>query len=167
MTNDFESSVKRYIEEIKAQDSKNTVDWDERRTWWQNKVIDLFHQFQTWLQPLIDSGTLQLDISSMKLTEEMLGTYDVQIASIVLGAENLKFTPVGSIIIGGFGRIDVEGPNGLAMLILTSDVSTGTSQERRNPSQWYIAHPRDPRNLLLLTQESFQQIFSDLFGISR
>jgi hypothetical protein len=70
-----------------------------------------------------------------------------------------------SVIIGGFGRIDVGGPNGSAMLVLCPPDDNIPREQHRDRAEWFISHPLRRTILRPLTQATFEQLFADLFGI--
>ena len=119
MPTKFEELVRHYADKNKSA-AESPVDWEERKTWWQQRVSQLFDQIYGWLKPLIDSDTITFSKQHVPLTEEALGTYEVESCTIGLQKQKLTFKPLGSVIIGGFGRIDVDGPNGNVMLILST-----------------------------------------------
>lgn len=159
----FENLVHRFAT---SQEDEDSARWEERRIWWQNKVGELETQVKEWLRPLIDSGTIKFSQWTVRITEETLGTYSIPTVQIELRHRNLWLRPIGSVIVGGFGRINVDGPAGNAMLILTNERDDIQPDKRRAEAEWFIAHPKRPTELRILTRESFEQLFTDLFGIS-
>lgn len=97
--------------------------------------------------------------------EETLGTYDVPSGLIQLGQEKLRLLPVASVIVGGFGRVDIDGPNGSVMFILSAPDQNVPRDQLRSSSAWFVSHPKQRRELRRLTKETFEQVFADLFGI--
>lgn len=172
---DFEELVQRFAERQQKADAENVVDWNEMKTWWLKAVHDLFNEVDTWLHSLIQSGSVKSVRMTMKLMEQDLGSYDIESLELHLASRSLIFKPVGTMLIGAFGRIEVSGPNGKAVLLLLNTNDKVPAKERRAHVAWFITHPapnlrptlRSPPELRLLTQDSFQQLFTDLFGISR
>jgi len=159
----FEKTVQRYAAE--QQKRENAVNWAERKTWWQGKVTELLTQIEGWLDPLIKSKSVNFIRSTISINEESLGSYEVESGVIQLGRAMLRVKPVGSVIIGGFGRVDVEGPREAVMLILCTPEIAVPDEHRRENAKWYISRPNLRRELRPLTQANFEQIFTDLFGI--
>ena len=170
---DFEKLVLRFAERQQKDDAENVVDWNEMKGWWVKVVHDLFNQIDGWLNSLIQSGSVQSFRKSTQLTEEALGVYDVESLELVLASRKLTFKPVGTMLIGAFGRIEVSGPNGQAVLLLLNTNNNVPLKEKRAHVSWFVGHPaRNLRplsktglDLRALTQDSFQQLFTDLFGI--
>lgn len=166
MQTNFEDAVRKYAEEQKKSAAENPVDLDERKTWWQQQVSQLFDEIHDWLKQLIKSETVGFSKENVSLTEETLGRYEIESCVISLQQQKLTFKPVGSVIVGGFGRVDVDGPNGSVMLILCAPDNNGPPEQRRNNAQWFISHPKQRTNLRQFTKEAFEQLFADLFGIN-
>jgi hypothetical protein len=163
MPTNFEDLVRQYADKKKS--AAESVDWEERKEWWKGRVSLLFDEILNWLKNLVESGTIEFTRGNVSLTEEALGPYEVESCTIILQQEKLTFKPVGSVIIGGFGRIDVDGPNGHVMLILCTPDNNVPPNERRNKAEWFISHPKQRTNLRPFTKEAFEQLFADLFGI--
>lgn len=104
MANTFEDLVKRHSKQNEA------LDVEPRRQWWLSKVEALFDEVKSWLNPLIEDGTLKYETSEVSINEEWIGHYTTKSATIRLGMEKLEMMPVGTIILGSFGRIDLKGP---------------------------------------------------------
>ena len=172
---DFEKLVQRFAERQQKDDAENVVDWNEMKRWWVGTVHGLFDQIDGWLHSLIQSGSVQSIRKTTQLTEEDLGRYDVESLELVLASRKLTFEPIGTMLIGAFGRIEVSGPNGKAVLLLLNTDSKVPHKEKRAHVAWFIAHPapnlrslpKTRPELRSLTQDSFQQLFTDLFGIDR
>ncbi|WP_201215204.1 hypothetical protein [Halochromatium roseum] len=52
-----------------------------------------------------------------RLTEETLGAYEAPGLEVTIGRDLVAFVPVASLIIGGYGRVDVIGPRDQVKLI--------------------------------------------------
>lgn len=145
------------------------------KQWWPAKVKALLDQVGEWIGPLVQGGSLTFERRPVMKHEELLGNYNTETGYIKLGGKQMTIDPAAARIFGGFGRVDITAPIGHAILLLLGD-----SQEK---ASWHIAHPiaaggtrpspfvrgsqtptRKP-TFVPLTQETFQQLFVDLFGI--
>jgi hypothetical protein len=172
---EFEKLVQQFAERQQKVNAEDTVDWEEMKHWWVQTVHGLFNQIDGWLHSLIQSGSVKSTRKTTKLIEEDLGAYDIESLEIQLASRKLTFEPVGTMLIGAFGRIEVSGPNGKAVLLLLNPDDKIPPKDRRAHVSWFITHPapnfrpstRTRPELRPLTQDSFQQLFTDLFGINR
>ncbi|WP_025857484.1 hypothetical protein [Pseudomonas sp. CHM02] len=103
------TDLKRFISEqqAKKQSQERHVDWEARKKRWLDELDQLFSYIR---QSLIDAG---LDPSAFASTthpisEETLGAYSASGLRVQMPTGVVQFTPVASVIIGGFGRVDVE-----------------------------------------------------------
>jgi len=157
----FEDLVRRHA---KQKSDKPPVDWEERKNWWQGQMNALLDDIAGWLAPLIDDHTIAFTRQDVQRREETLGAYQIKSGLIKLGNETLSLNPVGSAIIGGFGRVDVKGPNGTVLFLLCAPDPDVPTERLRDSAKWFCAHPQQRTKLHPLTKESFEKIFSDLFG---
>jgi hypothetical protein len=152
----------------------------ERLKWWQSTVRDLLvHTIRTWLGTLAEDGTIDFKTPYVTVAEEWFGSYQIHSAVMTLGKSTLKLIPVGSQIMGSFGRIDVVGPEaglsfGLApmtskretMLLLQVQNPTPESGYKPTGAVWYIVRKEGQRrDELELTEASFGELLAEVLGI--
>ena len=111
---------------------ENEIDWDERKKKFLSAVEQLYGQLETMLAEPIGHKKVQLHRRPKVLTENFIGTYAVNDLILVVGDEQVRFSPRGRNIVGSAGRIDVVGEKGEAMLILKAE------------SKWEIVQTRQP-----------------------
>ena len=109
------------------------VDWDDRRKMYTAAVEDLYGQIEAMLADPIGNKAVALQRRPKQLTENFIGTYAVNDLVLVIGDEQVRFSPRGRNIVGAAGRVDVLGERGEAYLILNSD------------SKWAIVQTRHPK----------------------
>lgn len=170
----FEDIVREYAEQQQKEEADAPALRKARLTWWQERVGKLLDDIDQWLSPLVKSGSVKIERPKVNLEEENIGRYDIVSGVIKLGPKTLTVNPLGTMIVGAYGRVDATGPNGKAMLLLLGRGGpTATAEEQKANAGWFISHPqwsaklRRPqrRDLRELTQETFQDLFTDLFGI--
>jgi hypothetical protein len=159
--------IRRRAEQLRAEAANDQVDWDERRAWWQKRTNELYEQIRGWFQPLIDEKIVEFKLNTAELREERIGTYSIDALTLSIDACDLDVVPVGTIVIGGFGRADVTGRAGRAMLILAATDDKLPMPDRRNTAQWCLVRPDDRAKLAPISEEIFKQIFTDLMSLSR
>lgn len=169
----FEDRVKQFAEEQEKVDAENAVDWKAVKDDWIKAVRELFDQITGWLKPLIESGSLRAARSHISCEEQDLGPYKIEALELQLASKKMTFKPVGTVLIGAWGRIDVTGPTGKAALLLLNTDKSAPPKERRLHLGWFIGRPiaagvvlpRTRPELKPLTEDSFEGLFEDLFGI--
>ena len=106
------------------------VDWDDRRDKYLAAVGDLYDQLEKMLAEPIAKQTVTLHRRKKELTESYLGTYSVEDLILLIGEEQVRFSPRGRNIAGASGRVDVLGERGEEVLIVQPDSRWGFVQSR-------------------------------------
>lgn len=112
----FDDFVERQQEN--PEDSQ-TFDGTRERDEWLTNLSELYVLIEDFLRPYVEKGSIAIDYDSLSLTEEGIGQYDARQMVLQIGRQRVTFTPVGTMLIGTKGRVDVEGTAGRARLILT------------------------------------------------
>ena len=80
---------------------------------------------ETWFKPYVDAGKVTYKYTNVNLTEENIGTYSVKCMKIDFAGQSILLSPVGTLLIGTKGRIDMEGAKGKIQFILADKNSNG------------------------------------------
>lgn len=96
----------------------DTLDWNMERDEWLGHLQQLYDRIAEYLDSYIGSGAIQLRETSIELNEENIGVYTAKRLAITIGAQEIVLTPVGTLLIGSKGRVDVEGSAGNSRLVL-------------------------------------------------
>jgi hypothetical protein len=107
------------------------IDWDSRRNEYLAAVEDLYKRIESMLAEPIGQKSLTLHRRSKQLTENYIGTYSADDLILVIGGEQVRFSPRGRNIVGAAGRVDVIGERGEATLIVQPDSQWGFVQTRQ------------------------------------
>ncbi|MDH4412294.1 MAG: hypothetical protein QE484_03240 [Rhizobium sp.] len=100
-------------------DESDAFDGTRERDEWLVHLSELYALIDDFLRPYVEKGSIAIDYDDISLTEEGIGQYDVKRMVMQIGRQRVTFTPVGTMLIGTKGRVDVEGTAGRARLILT------------------------------------------------
>lgn len=153
------------LEDFLKTKSKNTPDaeavkkgWIERKDKWVNQVDTLFDKILEWLRPLGNEGQVKSEIRPISLTEEQIGAYQIHRLTVFFLSERVEFQPRGTNLFGGFGRIDITGKNGQAVLVIPEWGDWAFYQlDRSNPSS--------PKSIYEpLSEDSFKRVMLDLIS---
>ena len=93
-------------------------DWTKERDEWLGNLQQLYDRIAEYLDEYIKSGAIKLRESTIELNEENIGVYTAKRLVVVIGAQEILLTPVGTFLIGSRGRVDVEGNTGNSRLVL-------------------------------------------------
>lgn len=141
---------------------------------WFRYLDDLYAQATRFLKSYIEGGTARIEFREIELNEEFSGPYIVRQLFIHIGNSTITLRPIGTMLIGSKGRVDVQGPRGAARLVLINKNVTHARQLIRlrisrpgeppsppepKPDQiewaWKIATPPPEMQFTDLTEDSF------------
>ena len=107
-----------FINKANTRTRNSKVDWDEQREEWLihlNRFYDMVHAF---IGDYVAHQQLSVTRSKKKINEENIGEYDVDVLSINIGSAEVSLVPIGTLLIGGKGRVDMVGPKGKVKFVL-------------------------------------------------
>jgi hypothetical protein len=166
MSANFRDLVRRHVQAERAEAEASEEVKTYRVRWWVLEVERLLEKIQTWLQPLIDDGSVNFRKFPLQRSEDWFGTYATNSAVITIGNEAMNLVPVGTGIIGSFGRIDVNGPRGNVMFVLHAKKNGPDEPFQLTNSAWNIVRKEQQRRTQTeLTESSFGSLLTELFGI--
>lgn len=119
---------------VKSQQSppQPTVDWNKERSEWLRRLDELYDRIDKFLNSYIKSGQILVESHPIELSEEYSGRYTARQVTLKIGQQHVLFRPVGTLLIGSKGRVDVIGPRGTTVPILLID-SNGEKSVRHDP----------------------------------
>ena len=106
----------------------NVVDWNKERDDWLGYLQQLYDRIAEYLDEYIKNGAIKLRNSTIELNEENIGVYRAKRLTIVIGTQEIRLTPIGTLLIGSKGRVDVEGSAGTSRLVLINKNITNPRQ---------------------------------------
>lgn len=98
--------------------SEEAVDWQREKERWLKYLNKLFSQVEEYLKPYVDAGQIAIEFKNIELNEENIGPYLAPLMKIRIGRKMINLEPVGTLLIGSKGRVDVIGPASRAQLML-------------------------------------------------
>lgn len=171
--------------------SSSQIDWKRRRDVWLDQVQSLIQQVCLWLQPYQEQGLLDIKHFRHAIYEEVMGEYGRYEApgiAISMGLETVSLMPVGMVVLGGLGRVDMDGPLGQIKMVLSDsdrapafrvvrvwtsmpvEAPTQNSAENRLSSihdrmasaKWYFVPPDSQQTMLLVNADTFTETLRSL-----
>jgi len=138
-----------FDEFVKSQqaDAHSDVDWNAIRDEWLRRLDELYGQIRAFLNDYVKAGEIQLQLSPITLSEENIGSYTAPELTLKIGRKQVKFRPIGTLMIGTRGRVDVIGPGITeARLVLINKKFTRASDMIRLSIDFAGKLPTPPRN---------------------
>lgn len=167
--NTFDEFVKEQNQIAKNSD----IDWGKQKKDWQRFVKLFYEEIGKFLDTYIKTEQIKIQFSDKEMYEEYLGSYKIKKASLLIGHKEIKLDPIGTMLIGTKGRIDMNGPSGTVRFILadkdatapkiTVEISTNgspsakkiTSAKKEIDWQWKIAKQPPKIEYLPLNKDEF------------
>ncbi len=173
---DFSAFVKR---QQSAAAEEEPVDWAKERDEWLGPLKELYDQIESFLAEYIKNGEIKRSYRDIPLNEENIGSYIAPAMILKIGRQEITLTPVGTMLIGSKGRVDVEGPAGRTRLVLVDNEASGPPRKvsvtigKTEPAaaevapkdikwKWKIATSPPIIQYIELTQESLFQALMEV-----
>ncbi len=128
---------------------ESDIDWLSRKNDWLRNIAGLYARIRKWLAPLEKEGVLSFLTANITLQEEQIGSYDVEVLTILIGKQRVAFYPKGALIIGAEGRIDIRGQRAVRTIIF-------------NDGSWHLVERSPKLKVLPFNQNSFQDVLSEV-----
>jgi len=121
-------------------EKESQIDWEKKKKEWLKFIDDFYQSVENWLKPYEKQEKLKLSYSTSVLSEEHIGSYQIKNMTIVFADQQVRIEPVGTLLIGTKGRIDMEGSRGRVQFLLADKESKGmkidVSAEKRKVPDW-------------------------------
>ena len=91
------------------------IDWDAEKHKWLEAVRDFYNDVESWVGKL---PNLKIEYKVHTITEENIGRYEINKMIITMLNQHVTLEPMGSNLIGAYGRIDSKGKKGLVKFVL-------------------------------------------------
>jgi len=176
--NEFDEFVKRQQE---AAAGIASVDWDGQRKEWIGYLDKLYKKIESLLHKYVSSGQIQLGFRPVELNEENIGSYAAKQMILKIGPKSVVLEPIGTLLIGSKGRVDIIGPAGKAQFLLVDSKASGpaslihvtvgregslppvpTKSRREIKWEWRIVTRPPERRFIEITQQTLFQLIMEV-----
>lgn len=182
-TKTFDEFVQRRLDEAKTNGSGQDVDWNMRREDWIQSLNDLYSKMEKYLKKYTETGQIHLGRDKIRLSEEHIGSYEVETLTFQIGNEKVVAKPIGTLMVGAAGRVDLIGARGKLRLVYLEGQPTikmkiviggraekevsgpMTSGENVYKSGWYIATMPPRVTTTPLTAGAFRDALMELSDV--
>jgi hypothetical protein len=113
---DDESQFDAFVKKQQAESA--AVDWARERDDWLQRLDQLYKLIEALLREYTDAGQIKLNYRDVALDEAGIGSYTARQMIIAIGIQEITLTPIGTLLIGTKGRVDVVGPVGHTRFML-------------------------------------------------
>lgn len=113
---EFDAFVKRVLD--KDSPFEPPPELQLRPMQWKESLAGLYSEIAAYMELYVRRGAIRITYGETELGERYLGSYFAPTMTIEIGLQKVELVPIGTLIIGGRGRVDVRGPAGDARLVL-------------------------------------------------
>lgn len=121
--------VDKFMEFVHAQtamaqdETQEAMSVESEKTRWLGH-LDVLRQFVDGALAAYAEAGIKVSTKMVTVTEEQTGPYKAPQVEITVGPAVVKLKPIGTFLIGAFGRVDMDGPRGVVRLILVPTKAT-------------------------------------------
>jgi hypothetical protein len=174
----FDDFVRR--QEESAAEVEN-INWNKEKEEWLAHLDALYQKIEELLGEYVSSGRIRREYKSVRLNEQHIGPYVAKKMLLRIGPAQVELIPIGTLLVGAKGRVDVIGPAGKALLLLIDKkqdswpprvvvkvVGGGKGQSapskasRKIEWEWRIVTRPPERRLMEITQENLFQLIMEV-----
>ncbi len=122
---DFEDLLNKHDKQSQGKE----IDWENKKKEWLEFINQFYQTLENWLASYKKEGSVSYSYNDLNLTEEYIGTYTVRAMTVYFAGQQLTLEPIGALLIGSKGRIDMEGTKGRVQFVLADKNSKGMNRK--------------------------------------
>lgn len=125
------SSFTEFLRSKQNEEQAESAGLEKRKSEWLDSLNELFMQIEEWLSEPLSQNLITLKKEIMEFDEYKIGSYRASRLILQIGYNTVYIEPVGTIIVGAKGRVDVKTSGTSFKLILANENSWGILQPDR------------------------------------
>ena len=125
------SNLTEFLRTKQQQERAEGSSLEKRKEEWLGSLTKLFIQIKTWLAEPVSQDLIEITEESFELDEYKIGSYKAPRLVLHAGHDSVSIEPVGTIIMGAKGRVDVKASGNSFKIILTDKNEWGILQPDR------------------------------------
>jgi hypothetical protein len=117
-------AAKDFSEFVARQQVEETdvrIDWAKERDEWLTALDSLYKTVVGFLKEYIADRSIAYSLTPVTLIEDNIGEYAANRMDIKIGKKRVSLEPVGTLLIGSKGRVDVIGSSGKGLILLLNE----------------------------------------------
>ena len=91
---------------------------EEQRDEWLVYLNKLYKEIESFIGKYSSLGQIRCRYQAIGLNEEYIGSYNAKQMVLRIGKQEVRLEPIGTLLIGSKGRVDVVGSSGKAQILL-------------------------------------------------
>jgi lysyl-tRNA synthetase class II len=163
-------------------DKTKEIDWTKKKDDWLEKLNKLYADIESWLNDF-EKDVISIKYIDKEINEEHIGMYSARKMILRIADEQVVLDPVGTLLIGAAGRVDMIGKNGKVKFVLVPASSKGiqikvtikaegepekAAEDTQNTAKedwvWKIATPPPSIKYLEIDSDSFSDALLEVVG---
>ena len=112
------------------------VDWESKKNQWLRHLAEFHSEVEGYLAPYLAKGKLKAERYRVTINEENIGAYEADAILVEIGPEKVTLVPIGTLLFGASGRVDMTGSRGIVKFILTGKDSKRRQNFRVRRGCW-------------------------------
>jgi len=175
--------LQAFIAAKKKSEKTKEIDWAKKKDDWLEKLNKLYTNIESWLNDL-EQDVVSIKYTDKEINEEHIGMYSARKMVLRIADEQVVLDPVGTLLIGAAGRVDMIGKNGKVKFVLVPESSKGiqikvtvkaeVEPEKRDEEDkqdtikedwvWKIATPPPSIKYIEIDSDSFSDALLEVIG---
>jgi len=139
-----------FLKKKKDENLQEEVNWMQIKNEWQQQLKLFMNQIEGWLHSVQKDKLIEIKEKTVTLQEENLGLYDAPSLELAIDKEIIKVQPIGRLIIGAKGRVDIVSSYEKYIVLYLID------------REWVYRKETDKGKFSDFTKEKFEIILEDL-----
>ncbi|MBP1971727.1 hypothetical protein J2Z83_003882 [Virgibacillus natechei] len=144
------SGFSDFLKKKKDENQQDEVNWNHIKSDWLQQVKLFMNQIEAWLHTAQEDRMIDIKEKRIMLQEEHLGLYDAPSLVLAIEKEEIEIQPIGRLIIGAKGRIDIISSYAKYIVLYLDD------------REWVYRKETDHGKFTDFTKENFEKILEDL-----
>lgn len=115
------SDLNDFLKKKLNEKTKTEFNADEEKKKWINSVNEIFSNIRIWVEEPIKNNLVEIIDEEVEINEERLGKYKISSLAIRSLWDTVYIRPIGRMILGAIGRVDILSTKGKYSILLTVD----------------------------------------------
>ena len=148
-------SFQEFLEnkKIELQNPKTKrVDWELRKKEFKDSVVSLYNKVDEIIVANLKAAgyVVETHKEEIRISEDYVGAYNINDYKLHTEQFDISFNPIGVVVIGAKGRVDMSLPRGRVKLVLSEK------------KEWKMVKPITyPFELMDFNEKNIQKVFED------
>ncbi|QAT40531.1 hypothetical protein [Clostridium sp. JN-9] len=115
------SDLNDFLQKKLEEKTKKEFNAEEEKKKWINSVNEIVSNIKSWLDEPVKNKLVEVTDEEIEINEELLGKYKIKSLIIRSLWDTIYIRPIGRMILGAVGRIDILSTKGKYSILLTID----------------------------------------------